>query len=312
MSDSGDPTEEASGEVKAEVLTEQVISESGEGGSVTAVISESGEGGSVTAVSTTTMASSTSVKLSAPAFGGEKSYEQYMMEVDAWCAVQHSIPKKDQAVILALSLPDNDSTGVKDKLFHDLSLSDLNCDNGVETFKAFMENLFKKDDLTLIYERYTQFEQCKREGKQTVEEYILEFDRRYKRAEKKGLVYPDVIKAFKLLDNGTASGANKMITLTAVDFNKKDELYSQMQAALRKFHGEQVGFSGGLSAPSIKLEPTFFLENEEALLAAGYVKRGSTSMRGRGSHRGGRGGFHQRGRYNGPSRRGSPSFTGEG
>ena len=36
---------------------------------------------------------STTTKLPAPAFGGEKSFEQYMME------------KKDQAVILALSLP---------------------------------------------------------------------------------------------------------------------------------------------------------------------------------------------------------------
>ena len=288
MSDSeseSESTSESTSEIKTEVLSEPATSES-ESGSGTEVSSESAtsesESGSVAAENSTTMASTTT-KLSAPVFGGEKSFEQYMMEVDAWCAVQHSVAKKDQAVVLALSLPDNDPTGVKDKLFHDVLLSELNSDDGVKIFKDFMEKLFKKDDLTLIYERYTQFEQCKREAKQSIEEYILEFDRRYKRAEKKGLVYPDVIKAFKLLDNGTASGPNKMITLTAVDFCKKGELYSQMQAALRKFQGEQVVASGGMSqaAPAIKFEPTFFLENEEALLAAGYVKRGSSSTRGR-------------------------------
>ena len=77
----------------------------------------------------------TRIKLEAPAFGGEKSFEQYMMEVEAWCVVC-SIPKKDQGVILALSLPDSDPTGVKDKLFHDIPISTLNGDDGVTKLKS--------------------------------------------------------------------------------------------------------------------------------------------------------------------------------
>ncbi len=167
----------------------------------------------------TNMASS--FKISAPVFGGDKKFEQYMMEVDAWCAVQHGVEKKDQAVVLALSLPDNDTTGVKDKLFHDIPLTELNCEGGVQKFKDFMNGLFKRDDLTMVYERYSQFENCRRESSETVEEYILNFDRLHNRAQKKGLVYPEVIKAFKLLDNSRSPGSDKLIVLTAVDFNKK-------------------------------------------------------------------------------------------
>ena len=234
-----------------------------------------------TVQTTTTMA--TSIRLPTPVFSGEKKFEQYMLEVEAWSVVC-GIAKEDQAVHLALALPANDLTGVKEKLFHDIPLVELHVANGLEKFREFMNSLFKKDDLTMVYERYTQFEQFKREPNQTIEQYILQFDQLYKRAEKKGLVYPEVIKAFKLLDNGTSSSQEKLLSLTAVDFNKKTELYTQMQAALRKFQGEQV-YSTGTSSNTtnctapIKLEPTFFIENEEALLAAGYVKQNCGTFR---------------------------------
>ena len=83
-------------------------------------------------------------RVATPVFDGEKRYEWHIQEVNAWCAVQHSIPDKDKAVILALALPDNDPSGVKDKLFNDVPLEELNCETGVAKFKEFMDSLFKK------------------------------------------------------------------------------------------------------------------------------------------------------------------------
>ena len=45
-------------------------------------------------------------------------------------------------------------TGVKDKLFHDIPLAELNTDGGVKKFKEFMDSIFKKDDLSATYESY--------------------------------------------------------------------------------------------------------------------------------------------------------------
>ena len=128
----------------------------------------------------------TSFMIQPPLFGGDKRFEQYMMEVEAWCAVSRGVAKKDQALLLALSLPDEDPTGIKDKLFNDISLSELNCEGGVEKFKEFMNKIFKKDDLTLVYERFNEFEKCQRDQTETVEQYILKFDRLYKKSGEDG------------------------------------------------------------------------------------------------------------------------------
>ena len=230
-------------------------------------------------------------KLPAPVFDGEKRYDRYIQEVNAWCAVQHGIADKDKAVILALSLPDHDPSGVKDKLFNDISLAELNCDGGVEKFKQFMDSLFKKDDLTSTYECYVQFEQFKRSGKQTVDEFLIEFDKLYNRADKRGVKLPDVVKAFKLLDASDIDSTGKMMILTAVDYSQKDRLYDRMKCALQKFQGGQIFGSGSLSQ-AVKLEPAFLAENEEALFAAGYVKKSERGdFRGSGTSKHSRGGF---------------------
>ena len=44
--------------------------------------------------------------------------------------------------------------GVKDKLFHNIPLAELNTDGGVKKFKEFMDSIFKKDDLSATYESY--------------------------------------------------------------------------------------------------------------------------------------------------------------
>ena len=51
--------------------------------------------------------------------------------------------------------------------------------------------------------------------------------------------------------------------------NKKFTLYEEAKSSLKKFKGDS-GVQNEKS--SIKLEPAYLAENEEALLAAGYVK----------------------------------------
>ena len=85
-----------------------------------------------------------------------------------------------------------------------------------------------------------------------------------------------------------------------MDFNKKDDLYEQAKKSLRKFKGDQAYVGGGSkdSNIAIKLEPSYLIENEEVLFAAGYQRipqtwRGRGRGRGGRSGRGGRGGFQR-------------------
>lgn len=49
--------------------------------------------------------------------------------------------KKKQAITTELSMPEDDPSGVRDKIFNEISLVDLNTDNGVKTLIKFMNIL---------------------------------------------------------------------------------------------------------------------------------------------------------------------------
>ena len=75
-----------------------------------------------------------------------------------------------------------------------------------------------------------------------------------------------------------------MLVLTGMNYTKKSTLYEEAKQSLKKFKGDIAEGSASLGS-SVKLEPAFLAENEEALLAAGCVRQGqgirnTKSMRG--------------------------------
>ena len=90
-----------------------------------------------------------------PVFSSEKLYSRcYVHELEAWSFVTH-LPKKKQGLVIALSLPENDSTQIRDKVFSELKIEDLKKEDGVDTLVCFLDDIFKKDELTEVYEHYT-------------------------------------------------------------------------------------------------------------------------------------------------------------
>lgn len=63
-----------------------------------------------------------------------------------------------------------------------------------------------------------------------------------------------------------------MLVLTGMNYENKGTLYEEAKKSLKKFKGEIVEGGASAKVPSIKLEPAFLAQNEEALLAAGYIK----------------------------------------
>lgn len=238
-----------------------------------------------------------SVRINPPDFSStKKSYEHYKQEVNAWCTIT-DLPKKKQAAAIALTLPSDDVSGVREKVFTELDMETLNDDNGVKTLMEYFDKLFLKDELTDTYEKYTIFDRYRRESGQKIEDYILEFERRYNQAAKKEMVLPEIVKAFKLLDASNITQQERLLVLTAVDYTKKTTLFTQAKDALKKFKGEQASVNTSGATASIKLEPAFLAENEEALYSAGFMRRPSNEPRGglrrpfRGRYRGRGGSF---------------------
>ena len=99
---------------------------------------------------------------------------------------------------------------------------------------------------------------------------------------------PSEILAFKLLRRANISKEEITLVLTGMNYGEKETLYEEAKKSLKKFKGDIVEGSVSLGS-SIKFEPAFLAEHEEALLAAGYVKQfrgGRGAKAGRGSYRG--------------------------
>ena len=74
-----------------------------------------------------------------------KPYDRYVEELRAWCIVS-DLEKKKQGVAIALSLPENDPSNIRDKVFNELTLASLNNDAGVRTLITYLDKLFLRDE----------------------------------------------------------------------------------------------------------------------------------------------------------------------
>lgn len=109
----------------------------------------------------------------------EKSYERYKQELLAWREVTN-LDKTKQGIAIALTLPDNDSKNIREKVFDEISVDNLKKDDGLDTLIKIFDGIYKKEDLSDCFERYEQFEALYRSPDQSMEDFLSEYDSRYK------------------------------------------------------------------------------------------------------------------------------------
>ncbi|CAC5412668.1 unnamed protein product [Mytilus coruscus] len=199
-----------------------------------------------------------------------KSYELYKQELIAWSEIT-DLDKKKGGISVAFTLPEDDESKIREKVFDQIDLEDLKNDTGFTTLVEFLGKQLAKDDLADSLEKFEDFEDFTRPEGQSIHEYVANFDSKYRKIEKKNMKLPSETLAFKLLRKANITKEKKMLVLTGMNYENKLTLYEEAKRSLKKFKGEggQVKDTG----QSIKIEPTFVAENEEALWAAGYVKR---------------------------------------
>ena len=199
-----------------------------------------------------------------------KTYELYRQELLAWREVT-DLRKEKQGVAIALSLPEEDKTKIREKVFEQIKLDDLKKDDGLDTLIAFLDSHLKKDDLADSQEKFEEFEDFERKEGMSITEYIASFDFLYRKMEKLKMKLPMEILAFKLLRKANIGKEEKLLVLTGMNYEHKETLYEEAKKSLQKFKGDITEGQRG-SSSAIKLEPAYLTENEEALLAAGYAR----------------------------------------
>ena len=112
-----------------------------------------------------------------PTFG-DKPYERYIEELNTWTFITE-LEKDKQAIANALSFPQNDESHTRDKVFSEINMDHLKQEDSIQTLITIMDGIFKKDELTPVYDAYIKFDRFKRTLTDTIESYIIEFENLY-------------------------------------------------------------------------------------------------------------------------------------
>ena len=160
-----------------------------------------------------------STKVPIPKFSSDKPFERYKQEIKAWSRAT-SVDKKKQGLSIALSLPEDDPSNIRDKVFNELNLDDLEKDDGADQLLKYFDKLFGRDDLTVMYEKYIDFDRCKRKKGQKINEFILEFEQKYNACVKRAVAtsFHPVILSLKLIDSSNLNSIERKLVLSGVDY----------------------------------------------------------------------------------------------
>ena len=207
------------------------------------------------------------ITINPPAFNKTKSYERYKQELLAWKEVT-DLSSRKQAIVVALSLPEDDETQIRDKVFDQLPLEELKKENGLSLLVTFFDKHLAKDDLSDSLEKFTDFENYERREGQTICDFIANFDTKYRRIEKKSMKLPSEILAFKLLQKARINYKERLLVLTGMNYGNRKSMYEDTKSSLKKFIGEQL--SSEKQSSEIKLGK--LVKNEEVLVTTGTFK----------------------------------------
>ena len=117
-----------------------------------------------------------------------------------------------------------------------MNLGDLKIDNGVETLIVVFDSALNKDELAETYEHYVNFGSSRKDCSDTMENYIVEFEKLYNEKFKAELT--EGILTFKRLENSGLKHNKKLFVLTGVNFTEPNTFFLQMKNYLKKFFGQ--------------------------------------------------------------------------
>ena len=146
----------------------------------------------------------------------------------------NSVPKKEQGIILLLdALESNAKAG---KAVADIKANELNVENGLIHITYKFHKIFLQETADEAYKVYSDFINYSKTVEMTVSEYVLEFERSYKRMIEHEMILPDPVLTFKLLDGANITNDERKPALTfCVDLK-----YEKMKSALKRHFASPV------------------------------------------------------------------------
>ena len=168
-----------------------------------------------------------------PKFSSSKNYDRYKKELIAWTKIT-KVEKAEWANTIALGLPEDDPSNIRDKVFETINLDG---EAGFTALETFMDKEFKKDDIVDMCEHIRTFMKFQKTKEMTMQMYISNFESAYTSARNKGL--PEMPKSYlmyQILENANLNDRDYRFVLSDIDFAAADP-YKLATKALMKYFG---------------------------------------------------------------------------
>ncbi len=183
-----------------------------------------------------------------PLLGPDTVYDVWRTEISIWRLVTDLKPPK-QGLALALTL-----TGDAKAKALEIDVADLSKDTGLDAVLEALDTLFKTDTIDAAYAAYSDFDKFKKTEEMNMNEYIIQYERKYTKCVKFDMKLPDSVLAFKLLDNANLQQRDRQLILTAAT----DRTFGTMKSSLKRIFGD----CGRISEPiTIKEESAYMMKN---------------------------------------------------
>jgi len=91
----------------------------------------------------------------------------------------------------------------------------MNKQNGLKTLIEAFDELYLRDNVDLSYPALRELGTFAKTEEINMDEFIIEYERRYGQCKKYEMMLPDAVLSFKLLDSSGLSQNKKQLVLTA-------------------------------------------------------------------------------------------------
>lgn len=211
--------------------------------------------------------------LAPPDLNDCKNYEAFKRELAAWEAVT-DLAKTKQGNYIALTLPNKSKFGndLKERVFESVSAADLKSEEGLQKVIEFLDKEIGKNAVDDIIEKWDEFDSCKRESTQSLEDFIADFELKSNRVKATGTVISEEILAYMLMKRAGLTNLERMLVMSRVNLEQKSEIYKNVKLNMANILGKCLK-NRQENQEAMKLEPAFLAQHEDVLAAAGYYHR---------------------------------------
>ena len=178
-----------------------------------------------------------------PLLSKSRLYSDWKKKILLWKAYSTlEDSKKATAVLFTLE-------GEAEEAALQVPIEELQANSGLDKLITKLDELYLKDVTIDKFQALEAFSNYKRKSEATINEHIVEFEKRYYKIKQYGTTLPDDFLAFKLLKSANLSKLEERITKSPIE----DLTLPAMKAQLKKLFEEESNASAADSGEKLKM-----------------------------------------------------------